>query len=167
MRHLRTGVRPLSIDDERGGFTLTEAVLVLTLVIVTLAIASSLYGDYIERTAARGVAGVFAQDLVSARSVALRNRETVVVRFDEANRYYTIATTNGTEVVARRYGDGADIRLAAMDLALPGDTMVFNSRGVADLSGAGGPLGEATFQSGPIAYAVSFNSMGASRVERQ
>ena len=138
-----------------------------TLVIFTLAIASSLYGDYLQRTAARGVAGVFAQDLVSARSVALRNREVVVVRFDEANRNYTIATTNGTQVLRRQYDDDAEIRLVAMDLSLPGDTMVFNSRGVVDLSGAGGPLGEATFQSGPIAYAVSFNSMGASRVERQ
>jgi hypothetical protein len=51
-------------------------------------------------------------------------------------------------------------------LALPGDSLVFDARGMADLSGAGGPLGTATFSSGAMTYTVSFNSMGASKLER-
>jgi len=43
--------------------------------------------------------------------------------------------------------------------------LVFNSRGVADMSRITGSLGEARFASGATEYGVYFNSVGASKVE--
>jgi hypothetical protein len=51
-------------------------------------------------------------------------------------------------------------------LDLSGDSVVFSARGIADLSDALGPLGSAAFSSGAATYTVTFNSLGASKVER-
>ena len=61
----------------------------------------------------------------------------------------------------------ADVELSAIDLVFRGDTVVFSSRGVADLSNiqGSGSLGEARFGVGATEYTVFFNSMGASKVE--
>jgi hypothetical protein len=66
--------------------------------------------------------------------------------------------------VRRAFGPGADLRLDALALELAGDSVVFNSRGFADLSGAAGATGRATFTKGEKTYATSFNALGASKV---
>ncbi len=70
-------------------------------------------------------------------------------------------------MVRRRFNVNADIRLAAIDLEMPGDSLSFNSRGLANLSVGGGQLGTATFSTRSETYAVSFNILGASKVERR
>ena len=64
----------------------------------------------------------------------------------------------------REFEAGQDIRLDALDLQMSGDSLVFDARGVVDLSGAGSSLGVARFTAGEMEYDVSFNSMRASRV---
>ena len=149
------------------GFTLLEMVIVLVLAGLTLGFGSLSFSGYYQRTAARSAAKVFTQDLSLARATALRIRESVVIRFDESSRSYVVETQpDSVELTSRRFGDSADIDLSAIDLVLTGDSLVFSSRGLADLSGAGGALGTATFSSGATVYTVSFNSMGASKVEQ-
>ncbi len=152
----------------RGGFTLLELTIVLILAGVTLGFAGLTFSGYFQRSSALRAAQVFARDLTLARSSAMRARESVVIRFFESSRWYQIvAVPSETELARRRFGVNADVDLSAIDLVFNGDTVVFSSRGVADLSNihGGGSLGEAHFEAGATGYTVSFNSMGASKVE--
>lgn len=151
----------------RRGFTLLEVAVVLVIGGVLLGLTGAALGDFARRNAARRAAEVFAQDLTAARSYAVRSREPVVIRFFESGLWYHVQTqSTGTEIARRRFGGSADIDLSGVDLDMTGDSVVFSARGVADLSGASGPLGEASFSSGPNTYTVSFNGMGASKIEQ-
>ena len=151
----------------RAGFTLVELMIVLSITAIGLTFAGMSFTGYFGRVSAERAAQVFAQDLTLARSYAIRSREPVVLRFYESSLWYEVEVqSTATEVATRRFGVSADIDLAAVTLDVAGDTLVFDSRGMADLSGAGGPLGTATFSSGSATYTVSFNSMGASKIDR-
>ena len=151
----------------RDGFTLVELLVVLTITAIGLTFAGLAFTSYFERVSAERAAQVFAQDLTLARDWALRSREPVVIRFYESTLWYEVsAQTSATEVARRRFGTNADIDLTGVTLDMTGDSLVFDTRGIADLSGAMGPLGTATFSSGAVTYTVSFNSMGASRIDR-
>ena len=151
----------------RRGFTLLEMAVVISIVSIGLTFALLSFNGYFQRVAAQHAAQVFAQDLTVARTWAVRSREPVVIRFFEGSLWYQVeAQSSGTEVVRRRFGANADIDLTAAGLDFPGDSVVFDLRGFADLSGVGGALGTATFSSGAVTYTVSFNSMGASKIDR-
>ncbi len=150
----------------RTGFTLLELTIVLVLSGLSLGFAALSFSGYLRKVSAQRAAQVFAQDLSLARTAALRTREPVVIRFYESNRWYAVVMqSSGTEVTRRRFGVNADIDLSAIDLRMRGDTVLFNSRGVASLSNAFGSLGEARFTAGTVRYNVYFNAMGASEVE--
>jgi prepilin-type N-terminal cleavage/methylation domain-containing protein len=156
--------RPLG---ERRGYTLLELVVVLVVISVVTTFGILQFSGYFQRTAAQRAAQVFARDLTLARGWATRGRRSVVIRFYESSmRYEVVEQVTGTQVAVRRFGTNADIDLSAVAFAFAGDTVVFDRRGTADLSGASGPLGEATFSSGAVTYRVSFNSMGASKIDR-
>ncbi len=151
----------------RRGFTLLELLMVLVIIGVATTYAILQFSGYFQRTAAQRAAQVFAHDLTLARGWATRGRQPVVIRFYESARWYEVVEqSSGTQVLVRRFGTNADIDLSAVVLDFTGDQVVFDSRGTADLSGAGGPLGTARFSSGAHRYTVSFNSMGASKIER-
>lgn len=148
------------------GFTLLELTIVLVLSGLTLGFASLTFSGYLHRVSAQRAAQIFAQDLVLARSAALRAQEPVVIRFYESNKWYAVVLQqSGTELTRRRFGVNADIDLSAVDLRMRGDTVIFNRRGMANLQNAFGSLGEARFSSGTVRYNVFFNAMGASEVE--
>jgi len=152
---------------EASGFTLIELLMVLALTAVVLTIGALSFGGYFQRVAAERAAQVFAQDLLTARNWATRSRRSVVIRFSEASRRYEVEEMGtGTDITIRRFGTNADIDLSGATLDFVGDSVVFDSRGFADLSGASGPLGTANFSSGAARYTVSFNSMGASKIDR-
>lgn len=149
-----------------GGYSLLELTIVMTLSALALGFASVAFSGYLHRVSAQRAAQVFARDLVLARSTALRSREPVVVRFYEEPKWYSVALQrSGTELLRRRFGVNADIDLSGVDLSMEGDSVAFDARGVADMGGANGPLGVARFASGTAEYTVSFNAMGASKVE--
>ncbi len=150
----------------RAGLTMIELVVVLILASLTLGIAALYFGSYYQKTSARRAAQVFAQDLTLARASALRARQPVVIRFDVTDRWYSITMQqSGTELERRRFKTNADISLSAINLETKGDSLVFSSRGEASLKGGTGSVGTATFTSGDVTYTVSFNSMGASKVQ--
>jgi len=149
-----------------GGFTLIELIVVLGVSAVTITLGALSLSGYAQRSAARNAARVFAQDLVAARGFAVRGQESVVVRFYESTLWYEVAApSSGTRIARRRFGDDAELKLSALSLDTSGDSLVFDPRGLADMSGAGGPLGTATFSSGAARYTVSFNGMGASKID--
>lgn len=150
----------------RAGFTLIELMVVMIVSGVMLSFAGWTVTQYFGRTAARRAAQVFAQDLTQARMFAVRSREPVVLRFYEGGLRYEIVTLEtGTEIAHRRFSSSDGIDLSAIALELDGDSLVFDRRGFADLGGSGAVLGVASFASGAASYRVSFNSLGASRIE--
>lgn len=151
-------------QEAARGFTLLEMAVVMLLVAISLSVASSAFNGYQARAAARQAAKVFARDLAFARSSAARARERVVIRFDEAGKSYVVEMESGDTVVSRSFAGGENAHIDSLDLQFTGDSVTFNRRGVADLSGGGGSLGTARFSAGASRYEVNFNSMGASRV---
>jgi Tfp pilus assembly protein FimT len=113
------------------------------------------------RQAARRAAQVFARDLALARSMAVRGRERVVIRFDEAGLTYAVETASGRALAKRSFGPDQDVHLDEITLGETGDSLVFSNRGIATLGSA---LGTATFSAGFATYQVAFNGMGAARV---
>jgi prepilin-type N-terminal cleavage/methylation domain-containing protein len=153
--------------NNRGGFTLIELLVVVSVGSIVMALGTLAFSGYFQRNSARSAAQVFAQDLIAARSFAVRSQEPVVIRFYESTLWYQVASqSTTTEIATRRFGASADIDLSSVTLEIDGDSLVFNVRGMADLAGAGGALGTATFSSGAITYTVSFNGMGASKIDQ-
>lgn len=157
----------MSRRSRTGGFTLIELLVVVTVAAIVVTFGTLAFSGYFQRNSARSAAQIFAQDLVAARSFAVRSQEPVVVRFYESTLWYEIESQNTATVVARRrFGANADVDLSGVTLDTTGDSLVFSVRGLADMSGAGGPLGTATFSSGAVTYTVSFNGMGASKIDQ-
>ncbi len=165
MRRIRGNVVARSENSTRLGFTVVEMLVALILYTISLALAVSVFSGYQSRTAAQRAAQVFAMDLSFARTSAVRGREVVVVDFNEAGKSYLIRGESGDTLVKREFGQDDEILLDSLNLQMSGDTVAFDARGVADLSGSGSSLGKASFAAGVTVYDVSFNVMGASRVD--
>lgn len=147
------------------GFTILELTVVLAVCATLLTFAGWAFSGYVHRSSAQRAAQVFARDLSLARGAAVRAREPVVIRFYESGRWYQLATQiTGTEIARRRF-TGGGLRVAAIDLATPGDSVVFSARGVAESLQGSTVLGEARFSAGTTRYSVFFNGMGVSRIE--
>jgi len=144
---------------------MVEVVIVLLLVAIMLALAAGTFNGYMERTAPKRAAEIFVQDLNVTRNAALRSRGVAVLDFDEDGLNYVVRMESGDTLLLRSFGRDAGIHLSSLDLEVSGDTLVFDGRGQADLTGAVGPLGRAVFSAGSRSYVVSFNSMGVARVD--
>ncbi len=151
----------------RRGFTLIELLIVVTIAAIVMTFGTLTFSDYFRRDAARRAAQVFAQDLTAARSYAIRVNEPVVVRFFEGTLLYEVVSpSTSTEIARRRFGANGEIELTAITLDLSGDSLLFDSRGMADVTPWGSAIATATFSAGPTTYRVTFNGMGASRIEQ-
>jgi Tfp pilus assembly protein FimT len=135
----------------------------VVIAVILLSIAVTTFSHYGEKTSANRAAMVFARDLTLARSMAVRGRQTVTILFDETNLWYTVTTSDGRTLARRQFGATGDVSLSAATLELTGDSLQFSGRGVGNLGGAS--LGTATFTAGDASYRVTFNSMGASKVD--
>ncbi len=147
------------------GFTVIEMLVSLILFTISLALATAMFSGYQARTAAQRAAQVFSMDLSVARAAAVRGRVPVIVYFDEAGGAYLIREESGDTLIRRKFGRDDDIPLDSVNLQMTGDSVVFDARGVGDLSGSASPLGIASFAAGAMVYDVSFNVMGASKVD--
>ncbi len=153
--------RPRRRSGGQRGFTLLEMMLVLVIGSVLVGLAALTFSNVGYRGSARRAAQVFSRDLALARSMAVRGREQVVVRFNEGSLWYEVVTQSGRELATRRFGGNGDVSLSALALDQTGDSVAFSDRGIGTLSGA---VGKASFSPGAITYEVTFNSMGASQV---
>jgi len=146
-----------------AGFTLIEMMVVLVIGSVLIGMAAATFGIVNTRGSARRAAQVFSRDLALARSMAVRGREGVVIRFEETadSLGYEVVTASGRELASRRFGPDEDVNLSVIALGEAGDSVFFSNRGIATLGAA---TGSATFTAGSITYEVTFNGMGASQV---
>ncbi len=144
---------------------MVEMLVTLILFTISLALATAVFSGYPARTAAQRAAQVFAMDLSVARTSAVRGRAPVIVYFDEAGVTYLIREESGDTIIRRKFGREDDIPLDSLNLQMTGDSVVFDARGVGDLSGSPTPLGTASFAAGAMVYDVFFNVMGASRID--
>lgn len=167
--NLRSPRPPGARPDE--GFSLLELLIVLVLTAVTTGLGVMGYRSYQESTSARRAAEVFVMDLNLARSAAARERRSVAIVFDEAGLVYRIRTHedagggSGRVVRVRDFSTDGEIPLGAISLDLDGDSVAFDGRGVADISGAGGPVARARFEAGGGRYEVRFNTLGTARID--
>lgn len=144
-----------------------ELAVIIAVGSVVVTMGTLAFSGYFQRNAARSAAQVFAQDLVAARGFAVRSQEPVVVRFYESTLWYEIESgPTATEIARRRFSGGGDLELSGLSLDFDGDTLLFSARGMVDMSGAAGTLGTASFSSGAVTYTVSFNGMGASKIDQ-
>lgn len=142
------------------GFTLIEMLVVLVIASVGLGISVFTFSGMLGRSAARGAAQVFSRDLAQARSYAARSRAGVAIVFDEDSLGYRVTVDTGFELARRSFREKEDLPLSAIDLELAGDSVRFDHRGLAELSG----LGTASFAAGSVVYEVRFNGTGTSRI---
>ena len=148
------------------GFTVIEMLVSLILFTTAMSLTAIVFAGYQSRTAAQRAAQVFAMDLSYARTSAVRGRKSVIVNFDLGSVSYVVRQAGDT-LLRREFDRDDEIPLDWLDLNLTGDSLIFDSRGVGDLSGAGGSLGLASFAAGEAIYDVSFNVMGASKVDER
>jgi len=149
----------------RRGFSLVETLVALAVLSVSLVLVSQIYARFLDRSTARRSAQLFARDLSLARANSIQIRGSVVIRFIESDLYYVVENDRGRELARRDFGTSGDLTLSTLDLATPGDSVVFDGTGLLDTSALGGALGTATFGAQGATYTVSFNASGASRVQ--
>ncbi|MFP3947227.1 MAG: Tfp pilus assembly protein FimT/FimU [Longimicrobiales bacterium] len=147
------------------GFTLLELTVVLTIAAVSMLVVTVVLGSFLDRSTARESARVFARDLALARAHAIQARTNVVIRFSEDELEYEVENGQGRALARRAFGPDGDLALSVLNLQTTGDSVIFNGRGILDMSGIGGSLGTATFDAGGSTYTVSFNATGASRID--
>lgn len=153
-----------SARRERG-FSLLEILVVIAVTGVSLVLMGQVYVRFLDRSTARRSAQLFARDLSLARANSIQIRDDVVIRFFESELYYVVENARGRELARREFGSSDDLPLSALDLSTPGDSIVFDGRGLLETSALGGSLGSATFGARGNTYTVSFNATGASRVQ--
>lgn len=116
-----TGVSPC---PGTGGFSLIEVTVVLILAGVAIGMAGGGLSGYSRRIAANRAAQLFARDLSLARAQAVRGRESVVIRFSESSRWYSISTmgTERTGFPTRRRPPGISHPAPILGVPRPVDT---------------------------------------------
>lgn len=150
-------------SGRRAGYTLIEMTMVLFIIAIGLGIATFYLTSFLGQASARRAAQVFSRDLAQARSFATRSRESVTVRFHEDSLVYRIESEGGRLLIRRSFTADDDIPLSAVDLELLGDSIRFDARGLAPVTG----IGTGAFTAGAEVYEVRFNGTGASRVARR
>lgn len=120
----------------QGGFTLVELLIVLSIVSLSLLIANNSYIAFRESSTLNRAARVIAADVGLARSYAIRNRTAVALVADEGSASYVVRDASGTVYLNRAFDVSSEMLLETLDVKLPGDSLVFNSRGMLSLGSA-------------------------------
>ncbi|MDT8436579.1 MAG: GspH/FimT family pseudopilin [Gemmatimonadota bacterium] len=112
------------------GFTLVELLIVITIISLVAAVSNASYRSWRESTALNRAARVVALDASLARSYAIRERGDVSLVVDESNRTWVIRSPAGDTFAVRGLNAGSEFPVDALDMAVPGDSLTFNSRGL-------------------------------------
>ncbi len=117
---------------DRTGFTLIEALLVVVIIGILIAVGVWRMGPALERAKVRRVISVMAGDLQYAQLMAARDRQPVVfIVIPSAQAYLIRSRTDSTTIYRERF-IGPDTDYAAETLsASPGNTLEIYPNGVA------------------------------------
>ena len=147
----------------KGGFTLVEMLIALTLIAVATAIGTSALRAYYETTVSRRAASVIAGDIAVTRSAAVKLGRNVSLVAREDSLSYVIRSDSGTVLYPRRSFDTeSELPLTSLDVQLDGDSMTFNPRGIM-ISGGTRRIDVAVSSRG---MRVEFNVLGRTRIVR-
>jgi prepilin-type N-terminal cleavage/methylation domain-containing protein len=80
-----------------AGFTLSEMMIVVTILGIVTAIVVPSFSSYLKRTRLNGMRSQLVSDLYYARSLAIANRRTFTVQF-QPDQYRIIDSADGTAV---------------------------------------------------------------------
>jgi len=141
------------------GFTLIELLMVIAVLGIVLLLGVESWRRYRVAAAVDRAVPTISADVGLARSVAVRRRSPVSVVFDEAGRSYAVRVeATGDTVVTRRFGEGSEVLLSALELA-PGSSLTFDARGL--LAG-----GSATIRAAreDVEQLIELNATGRSRI---
>ncbi|MEJ2482038.1 MAG: GspH/FimT family pseudopilin [Gemmatimonadota bacterium] len=122
-------MRPEHRTSERG-FTIVEMLIVMTILSLVSLIANTSYRNYRERAILNREATVVASDMALTRSYAIRERQSVSLVADEANRMYVIRTASGDTLGVRVFDVESDLAIDSLNVLASGDSITFNSRGL-------------------------------------
>lgn len=139
--------------------TLLELLIVIVIVGITGMMANTSYRSFRERSTINRAARVVAADIALTRSLAIRHRRNYSMVADEANRSYLIRDDGGTVFRRREFKDDTDLRLTALDIMTPGDSVTFTSRGLATVA-----FIQVDVQRRSQTRSVQANALGRSRV---
>lgn len=147
----------------KGGFTLVEMLIALTLIAVATAIGASALRSYYQTTISRRAASVIAGDIAVTRSAAVKLGRNVSLVAREDSLSYVIRSDSGTVLYPRRSFDTeSELPLTSLDVQLDGDSMTFNPRGIL-ISGGTRRIDVAVSSPG---MRVEFNVLGRTRIVR-
>jgi type II secretion system protein H len=115
--------------EPRGGFTLTELLIVLVIAAVILAIAMPRFTGFVRELSGRSATSRVVTDLALARTQAVREGRTVSLRVTGASTYQ-ITLDNGAAIV--RTIKTVDVKGGQRNVTISPATarMIFDSRGM-------------------------------------
>src|SRR3990172_2191463 len=96
---------PAARSTRRGGFTLLEVLVVLTIMVILAGLGGVRLVSGFEHAKVRRTAAMLSADLQYAQGLAARQRKPVVVIFNPSLRFYIIRD-RGSAVVYRQRGGG-------------------------------------------------------------
>ena len=122
-------------NHSQRGFTLVEMLIVLSIVSLAMLMANSSFITFRESSTVNRAARVIAADVSLARSYAIRHRTQVALVANETTQSYVIRDNAGTVYLNRVFDARSEMLIGSLDVALAGDSIAFNERGL--MSGAG------------------------------
>jgi len=100
---------PAARSTRRGGFTLLEVLVVLTIMVILAGLGGVQLVSGFEHAKVRRTAAILSADLQYAQGLAARQRKPVVVIFNPSLRFYIIRDRGSAVVYRQRFvGDETD-----------------------------------------------------------
>src|SRR3989304_3952359 len=100
---------PAARSTRRGGFTLLEVLVVLTIMVILAGLGGVRLGSGFEHAQGRRPPAMLSADLQYAQGLAARQRKPVVVIFNPSLRFYIIRDRGSAVVYRQRFvGDETD-----------------------------------------------------------
>jgi len=152
-------MRRPDVPCERG-FTLVELLIVITIITVVGLISTTSFRSFRERAILTRAAEVVASDASLTRSYAIRERRNVSLVADEGARTYVIRSAAGDTLARRFFDAGSELQVDSLDVALAGDSLTFNPRGLL----ASGGLARIGVGRNDAARQVQVNALGRTRI---
>jgi len=121
--------------DGNGGFTLTELMVVITLIAILLAVATPAMVSYLRQKGVREAADQLGMDLQRAKMLAVSRSTDCTIQIDTGANQYRIVSPDGTVETIELAQFRGGVTFATVGGVASSPTITFNSRGLCNPSG--------------------------------